>query len=78
MNEGALKGLVEKAKLAVPDKEDWQVYFLGFSKSGFTRQAEEFAQAIAKARPAGSRWAIAGCLLVDLPRLDRDLAEWAS
>jgi AAA+ ATPase superfamily predicted ATPase len=78
MNEGALKGLVEKAKLAVPDKEDWQVYFLGFSKSGFTRQAEEFAQDVAKAQPAGSRWAIAGCRLVDLPHLDRDLAKWAS
>jgi AAA+ ATPase superfamily predicted ATPase len=78
VNEGALKGLVEKAKLAAPDKEGWQVYFLGFSKSGFTRQAEEFAQDIAKVRPAGPRWAIAGCLLVDLPRVDRDLAEWAN
>ena len=78
MDLGALKGLVDKANLAVPNEEDWQVYFLGFSKSGFTRQAEEFAGQILKARPAGSRWTIAGCLLVDLPRIDRDLADWAA
>jgi hypothetical protein len=92
MDLNTLKGLVDKANLAVPnesdeqlkaskgssEEEDWQVYFLGFSKSGFTHAAEEFARQIANARPAGSRWIIAGCLLVDLPRIDRDLADWAS
>ena len=78
MDVGALKGLVEKAKLAVPDRDDWQVYFLGFSKSGFTHEAEKFTKQIFKAQPAGFQWRIAGCLLVDLDRLDQDLADWAS
>jgi AAA+ ATPase superfamily predicted ATPase len=78
MDASALKGLVEKAKLAVPDKEGWQVYFLGFSKSGFTGEAKQFARQIDRARPPGVRWTTAGCLLVDLRRLDRDLAKWAN
>jgi len=78
MDVGAIKGLIEKAKLAVPDKDNWQVYFLGFSKSGFTHEAEKFAKQIVKAQPAGFQWRIAGCLLVDLDRLDQDLADWAS
>jgi len=78
MDAGVLKDLVEKAGLVVPDREDWQVFFLGFSKSGFTREAEAFARQIAAARPANARWQLAGCLLVDLPRLDRDLADWTS
>jgi hypothetical protein len=77
MDAGVLRGLVEKAKLAMSARDDWQVYFIGFSKNGFTRDAEDFARAIDKARPAGSPWAIAGCLLIVLHRLDRDLADWA-
>lgn len=76
MDVDALQKLVDKSKLAVPNKEGWQVYFLGFSKNGFTRSAEEFARTIAKARPAEMEWNIAGCQLLDLPQIDQDLAAW--
>jgi uncharacterized protein len=77
MEVSVIKGLVEKSRLAMPDEGDWQVYFLGFSKSGFTRAAEEYARDLARTQPPGARGKIAGCGLVDLARLDRDLAEWA-
>ena len=77
LDVSVLQGLVAKAALAVPERGDWQVYFLGFSKNGFTRQAGEFARSIEKAIPGGARWKVAGCQLVDLSQVDRDLAEWA-
>ena len=77
MDVDVLQGLVKKAVLAVPNQDNWRVYFLGFSKNGFTRAAEEYVRHLAKARPAGAEWQIAGGRLVDLARIDRDLAAWA-
>ncbi len=78
MDAGTLRSLVDKARLAFPTHDEWQVYFLDFSRGRFTHEAEDFSQAIEEARPGGARWSISRCLLVDLPCVNRDLAEWTN
>jgi uncharacterized protein len=72
---GVLKGLVEKAKIAMKGREGWSAYFLAFSKNGFTSSAYAFAEEIE--RQVGEvAWQVAGCRLVDLSQVDRDLSQW--
>jgi AAA+ ATPase superfamily predicted ATPase len=72
---GVIKGLVEKAKIAMRGREGWKAYFLVFSKNGFTNSAHAFAEQIEK-QVGEVEWQVAGCRLVDLSRVDRDLSEW--
>ncbi len=66
----------EKARKFVPAKGDWRVFFLGFSRSGWTDAALQYQKAVEKHRPEGANWRAAGMRLVDLAQLDQDLERW--
>lgn len=75
---GDLKDLVAKTQRMIPDNRRWQVYYLGFSKSGWTKAAEAYAATITQTRPEDANWDVAGCRLVTLEQLDHDLIQWAA
>jgi hypothetical protein len=60
---GVVKGLVEKAKIAMNGREGWKTCFLVFSKSGFTSAAQEFAGQIEK-QTGEAEWRAAGLLML--------------
>jgi hypothetical protein len=65
----------EKAACIIPPGDGWQVYFLGFSRSGWTRGALAYQDEI-NARPvAGSNWVSSGMQLIDLEDLDAELVR---
>jgi uncharacterized protein len=64
----------EKASAIVPSEGHWHVYFLGFSRSGWTDSAVEYARSLEGLRIGG--WTCAGSRLLDLEAVDRDLGAW--
>lgn len=78
VDQGVLARLVEeKTSQIVPAEGHWRVYYLGFSRSGWTAAAARYQQALAQRKPGGANWQTIGMRLVDLPQLDGDLAEWS-
>ena len=68
--------LVEKkAALIIPAKGNWKVYFLGFSRSGWTSGALAYQDEINQKPPSGDNWVATGMQLIDLDRLDSDMSE---
>lgn len=68
--------LVEKkAALIIPAKGNWKVYFLGFSRSGWTSGALAYQDEINQKPPSGDNWVAIGMQLIDLDRLDSDMGE---
>ena len=65
---------------ALPDNDEWNVYYVVFSASGWTAEAEEKAQSIIDSAAIRRRraWSTAGIRLVDLKTLDEDLDRWAN
>jgi len=68
----------EKAARVVPEQGRWRMYFLGFSRSGWTSGALAYAAEIQKAPPTGENWTCAGVRLLDLGQIDGDLATWSA
>jgi len=71
-----LAGLVEKTALVLPREGDWQVYYLGFARRGWTEAAQRYAGEIEPGSARGERWQAAGMRLLDLAQVDEDLAAW--
>ena len=69
--------LVEKTGEIVPSQGQWQVYYLGFARAGWTAASHAFAQEIAHAPQAGKNWRAIGMRLLDLAQVDHDLEQWA-
>jgi hypothetical protein len=67
----------EKATQVMPVHGLWRVYFLGFSRNGWTSGALSYAAEIQQAPPAGENWTCAGLRLLDLAEVDHDLAAWS-
>ncbi len=65
----------EKAALIIPAVGNWKVYFLGFSRSGWTSGAMLYQDEINKKPLSGANWVSTGMQLIDLERLDADMAE---
>jgi AAA+ ATPase superfamily predicted ATPase len=65
----------EKTSLIIPSKGNWKVFFLGFSRSGWTSGALAYQDEINKHPLAGDNWISTGMQLVDLERLDKDMDE---
>jgi hypothetical protein len=61
VGRSVIRGLVDKTPLIVPGK-GWQIHYVFFARAGFTDAARDEAQSV-------------GTDLVDLERLDSDLAE---
>jgi AAA+ ATPase superfamily predicted ATPase len=72
LDEADLQRLVEKSAAVTVEGGGWKVFLIGFSKSGFSRGAQNLPARMEEVLPG-----VAGCELVDLARVDADLAEWA-
>jgi len=71
-----LRKLVEKTERVLPLEGQWQVYYLGFARSGWTEEAVQFAKGIKAASTGGERWQAAGMLLRTLQQVDDELDLW--
>ncbi len=71
-----LKTLVEKTDQVIPTQGKWRVYFLGFSRSGWTSGAKAFETEMNATPLSGSNWQSAGMNLLDLDQVSRNLADW--
>jgi AAA+ ATPase superfamily predicted ATPase len=67
----------EKTRKIVPKTGRWRVFFLGFSRSGWTEKASRYQSEFRKARPKEENWQAYGLRLVDLGQLDQDLERWS-
>jgi len=77
MGRGVVRELVDKTSEAVPAREEWRVYYLGFARGGWTDAAHAFAQEISNVKEKDRNWKIAGMTLLDLTEVDQDLTNWA-
>jgi hypothetical protein len=66
----------EKAAKIIPAQGKWKVYFLGFSRSGWTSGALAYQEEIARHPVRGENWVSTGMRLVTLDELDDNLALW--
>jgi AAA+ ATPase superfamily predicted ATPase len=76
-----IEELAERTRSVVPkDDSDWDVYYVGFARDGWTAETRQKAEKIVNdARPssrASNRWRTAGVRLIDLEEVDRDLTRW--
>ena len=69
-----LTELIEKTAEVAPGQGQWQVYYLGFARAGWTVASHAFAQEVATASPSGKNWRALGMRLLDLAQVDHDLA----
>lgn len=75
----ALEELVKKTATIVPkDDRKWSVHYVGFSAHGWSKEAEAMARQIATSSNRRRRWQTKGFTLMDLEKLDVDLARWSS
>lgn len=58
-------------------ERSWRVFFLGFSRSGWTEEARQYQAALQKRPIKGENWQAVGMRLVDLAQLDRNLERRA-
>jgi hypothetical protein len=71
-----LTGLVDKTAEVIPSQGQWQVYYLGFARDGWTAASHAFAQELTAMQPASQNWRVTGIRLLDLAQVDQDLAAW--
>lgn len=67
----------DKVSKIVPEQGRWRVYFLGFSRSGWTSGAREYEETIQRQPISGSNWVSVGMKLLTLEDVDRDLRDWS-
>jgi hypothetical protein len=73
-----MAGLVEeKAGKIIPEQGKWRVYFLGFSRSGWTTGALAYQDEINQRPVSGTNWVSTGMRLVTLGELDTNLSAWS-
>ncbi|MEZ4733408.1 MAG: ATP-binding protein [Caldilineaceae bacterium] len=68
----------EKTAQIVPTQGQWRIYFVGFSRSGWTNEAMAYATEVRKMLPSGVNWRCVGMQLLDLKQVDDDLANWST
>ncbi len=66
----------EKAAKIIPARGKWKVFFLGFSRSGWTSGALAYQQEIDQQPVQGENWVSIGIRLLTLNELDDDLTRW--
>jgi uncharacterized protein len=88
VKKGVLSDLIEKktalitpkdGKQDVPGRSErgWQVFYLGFARSGWSAEAQAYEQEINQMPPSGANWQAAGMRLLDLEQVDDNLARWS-
>jgi len=73
-----LTAVVDKTAGITPSQGQWQVYYLGLARDGWTAASHAFAQETASSQPSGKNWRALGMRLLDLSQVDQDLAAWVS
>lgn len=72
---GTLEKLIDKTEKVLPKEGQWNVFYLGFARRGWTSKAIQFAEGEAK-RSQGKRWKSVGLLLRSLDQIDDELERW--
>ena len=72
-----VKLVEEKTQKIVPHEAQWRVFFLAFSRSGWTQEAIHYQKELQKQTPSGKNWQAVGMRLLDLNQLDQDLEHWS-
>lgn len=76
-NRDVIEELVEKkAQQIAPQDREWRVFFLGFSRSGWTSDAQRYQAELEKRQPKFGNVQVAGMRLLDLNQVDQDLEQW--
>ena len=79
MDRPVMANLIEeKTEKALPKQGKWKVYFLGFSRSGWTAGASAYQEEINRHPVQGENWSSAGMRLLGLDEVDEGLAGWSS
>jgi uncharacterized protein len=68
----------EKTAKIVPHDGEWKVFFLGFSRAGWTQEALAFQGLVNRQPQAGANYLTCGMRLLDLNQLDEDLQRWGA
>ena len=76
IGRAVLTDLVDKTAEFVPNAGEWQVYYLGFARDGWTAQSQEFADNLTALQPTERNWRVMGIRLYDLAQVDADLCRW--
>ena len=71
-----LTDLVAKTSEIVPNNGSWRVFYLGFSREGWTSAAHAFAEELNTTEQQNKNWSVAGMELLDLEQIDQDLSTW--
>jgi hypothetical protein len=66
----------EKTEKIVPTQGKWKVYFLGFSRSGWTSGALAYQEEINRQPIQRENWVSTGMRLITLDELDYDMTQW--
>lgn len=79
VDRDVLSSLVEeKTDRIIPEQGNWRVYYLGFSRSGWTSEALAYQKNIMSQKASGKNWHMVGMRLVDLKQVDHDLEQWSA
>ena len=78
MGVDVLQKLVDKAEKVVPSDGNWKVFYLGFARSGWTVEAQQFAESLKSAKIQGATWKSTGMLLRTLEQVDDELESWTT
>lgn len=78
IGRNVLTDLVGKTEEVVPAQGQWQIYYLGFARTGWTESAKTFAIELSTNHLTGRNWRAVGMRLLDLDEVDKDLYRWAN
>lgn len=73
-----LSGLIEKTNKVMLSEGNWNIYYLGFARQGWTESAHQFAIQVGTGNWKGENWRAAGMQLLDLNQVDDDLETWTA
>lgn len=77
MDRNVLEGLVQKTAEFVPSEGRWRVFYLGFARGGWMREAQSYAKTFEKANVQEENWTASGMSLLNLSQVDQDLRDWS-
>jgi hypothetical protein len=76
--EGLSRLVEDKTGKIIPEQENWRIFYLGFSRSGWTSDALAYQKTIESQKPSGKNWQVVGMRLVNLKQVDQDLEKWSA
>lgn len=71
-----LQELAAKTEAILPDQRVWRVFYLGFSRQGWTDDAHAYAAELEAGENGQGNWSVEGVQLLDLAQVDQDMSDW--